>query len=65
MEETMILKGLREVTSSELQMRGGAKKSTFSQIVDKIRNFIDFLSDYIPQIIKGFTDGLTGVPLLR
>lgn len=61
----MILKGLREVTSSELMQIGGAKASVFSQIMEKIRDFFDFLADYIPSLVQGFTDGFTGKSLLK
>lgn len=55
--------GLREINSSELQIRGGAKKVTWTDIFDKIRNIIDFIGDYIPKLIKGFSDGFLGVKL--
>jgi len=48
--------------SSELQTRGGASKGWLN-IVDKIRNIIDFIGDYIPKLIQGFTDGFLGVKL--
>lgn len=63
MEEKMMMLGLREVNSSELQIRGGAKASVFSQVVEKLRNFFEFLAEYLPQLIKGFAAGFTGSSL--
>lgn len=61
----MILKGLREVNSSELMLIGGATKtSAWTKIVEKIRSFFDFLADYIPQIVQGFVDGFAGKSLI-
>jgi len=48
--------------SSELQTRGGASQ-TWMNIFEKIRNVIDFIGDYIPKLIQGFTDGFLGVKL--
>lgn len=61
----MILKGLREVTSSELQLLGGTGSSKFNQAVEKIRNFFDFIADYIPSLVQGVIDGLSGKGILK
>lgn len=65
MEEIMKKKlGLCRMDSSELTLiRGGAAKTTWSNIFEKIRNLVDFIGDYIPKLIQGFTDGLLGVKL--
>lgn len=62
MEETIKMqgRGLRELDSSELQMRGGASKSTFATIFEKIRNLIDTIADYLPNLLKGLKDGFLG-----
>jgi hypothetical protein len=60
MEETMMLeRGLRELHSSELLMRGGGS-NFFTNIFDKIRNLIDTIADYMPNFLKGFKDGFLG-----
>ena len=58
--------GFRELgfDSSELQVAGGANK-TWQNIVEKIRNMFDFVGDYVPKIIQGFIDGLTGAKLFE
>ena len=58
MEENK-LKELRlaEVTSSGLLVRGGA--SVASDIMSKIKSFINFLADYVPKLIEGFKAGFT------
>jgi len=59
MEETMMKgRGLRELHSSELQVRGG--DGFFAKIFEKIRNLIDTIADYLPNFLKGFKDGLFG-----
>lgn len=63
MEEKMIMKGLRRVDSSELMLPGGAKSETLTKVIEKIRNFFDFIADYIPKLIKGFSDGMVGKSL--
>ena len=62
--EERILKdcGLCEINSSELQIVGGAG-TAFTKIFEKVRNIIDFLADYIPSLVKGFTDGFAGKEL--
>lgn len=56
--------GLCRMDSSELtQVRGGAAKSTWTTIFEKIRNLVDFIGDYIPKLLQGFSDGLLGVKL--
>ena len=61
MEETMMNgRGWRELTSSELQLRGGADKSVFAKIFEKIRNLIDTIADYLPSLLKGIKDGFLG-----
>ena len=51
-------RGLRELHSSELQIRGGT--GFFSTLVEKIRNLIDTLVDYLPNLMKGIKDGFLG-----
>ena len=42
MEEKLMNEwGLREMTSSELQLRGGADKSKLATSLEKIRNLLD------------------------
>ena len=61
MEETMMKEwGLREMNSSELLLRGGAAKKGFAALFEKVRNLIDFLSDYLPSLINGLKDGFLG-----
>ena len=60
MEEKMLLeRGLRELDSSGLQMRGGAE-SAIGKLFEKIRNIIDTVMDYLPNFFKGFKDGFFG-----
>lgn len=61
MEETTLYgRGLRELHSSELQMRGGTDKGLFANIFEKIRNLIDTIADYLPNLLKGLKDGFLG-----
>ena len=46
---------LKELTSSERLIRGGA--GAVSEIMAKIKSLINFLADYIPKLIEGFTAG--------
>ena len=62
MEETMIGRGLRELHSSELLMRGGGS-GVFATIFEKIRNLIDTIADYLPNFLKGVKDGFLGKDL--
>lgn len=52
-------RGLRELHSSELQMRGGAS-GVFAELFTKIRNLIDTIADYLPNLLKGIKDGFLG-----
>ena len=59
MEETLMKgRGLRELHSSELQVRGGS--GFFTDIFEKIRNLIDTIADYLPNFLKGVKDGFLG-----
>lgn len=61
MEETMLYgRGWRVLTSSELQTRGGADKSFFATVFEKVRNLIDTIADYLPNFLKGLKDGFLG-----
>lgn len=61
MEETMMYgRGWRALTSSELQIRGGADKNIFVRVFEKIRNLIDTIADYLPNLLKGIKDGFFG-----
>ena len=51
---------MRELHSSELQMRGGTDKGLFANIFEKIRNLIDTIADYLPNLLKGLKDGFLG-----
>ena len=51
--------GLREMTSSELQIYGGAN-GAIADMFEKIRNIIDFLGDYLPKLLNGIKDGFLG-----
>ncbi|MBR5019655.1 MAG: hypothetical protein IKX53_08510 [Bacteroidales bacterium] len=60
MEETMLYgRGLRELHSSELQLRGGGS-GVFANIFEKIRNLIDTIADYLPNFLRGVKDGFLG-----
>ena len=60
MEETMMYgRGLRELHSSELQLRGGGG-GVFANLFEKIRNLIDTIADYLPNFLKGVKDGFFG-----
>ena len=62
MEEKLMNEwGLRAMTSSELQLRGGADKSMWANLLEKIRNLIDTIVDYLPNLLKGFKDGFLGL----
>ena len=64
MEEKLMHEwGLREMTSSELQLRGGAEKKLLTTILEKVRNLIDTIMDYLPNLIKGFKDGFLGIDM--
>lgn len=52
-------RGLRELHSSELQVRGGAGK-VLTAVFEKIRNLIDTIADYLPNFLKGLKDGFLG-----
>ena len=53
---------LEGLTSSELCICGGvAAEFDLGGIVAIIRKVIDFLDDYIPQLIKGLKDGFNFV----
>ena len=58
-EKTMYGRGLRELNSSELQMRGGGS-GVFANIFEKIRNLIDTIADYLPNFLRGIKDGFFG-----
>ena len=61
MEEKLMNEwGLRAMTSSELQLRGGAEKKLLATILE-IRNLIDTIMDYLPNLLKGFKDGFLGM----
>ena len=59
----MIMTGLRKVDSSELMLIGGAKSETLTKVIEKSRNFFDFIADYVPKLLKGFNDGINGKSL--
>ena len=62
MEEKLMNEwGLRAMTSSQLQLRGGAEKKLLATILEKIRNLIDTIMDYLPNLLKGFKDGFLGM----
>ena len=52
--------GLAGLDSSELTLFGGAaaKEKLGAKIINVMRMVVDFLDDYVPQLISGFTDGL-------
>ena len=59
MEEKSICgTALEGLNSSELSICGGiALEFDLGGIMAIIRKIIDFLDDYIPQLVKGFQDG--------
>lgn len=64
MEEKMMKAwGFREMNSSELQLRGGASGNFFTGVVEKVRDVIDFIADYLPKLLEGFKDGFLGKSL--
>lgn len=65
--EDKLMKGLGfgEIDSSELQIRGGASSPLWQKIIDKVRNMIDFIGDYIPKLLQGFRDGFEAKPLIK
>lgn len=65
--EDKLMKGLGfgEIDSSELQITGGASSPLWQKIIDKVRNMIDFIGDYIPKLIQGFRDGFEAKPLIK
>ena len=61
MEEKMMKAwGFREMNSSELQLRGGASGKLLNGIVEKVRDVIDFIADYLPRLLAGIKDGFLG-----
>ena len=49
---------LEGLNSSELYICGGvAAQINLGNILAIVRKVIDFLDDYIPQLLKGFKDG--------
>ena len=58
-EKWMKERGWRELDSSELQLYGGGN-GTLAKIMEKVRNLIDTIMDYLPNFFKGFKDGLLG-----
>ena len=52
-------RGLRELHSSELLLRGGGS-GVFANIFEKIRNLIDTIADYLPNFLRGIKDGFLG-----
>ena len=40
---------------------GGAEKKLLATILEKIRNLIDTIMDYLPNLLKGFKDGFLGM----
>ena len=44
----------------ELQIRGGTDKNIFVKVFEKIRNLIDTIADYLPNLLKGIKDGFFG-----
>jgi len=53
--------GLAGLDSSELTIFGGAaaKEGLATKIINIVRMVVDFLDDYVPQLLNGFKDGLT------
>lgn len=61
MEEKMMKAwGFREMNSSELQLRGGASGNFFTGVVEKVRDVINFIADYLPNLLAGIKDGFLG-----
>lgn len=58
MEEHFNLKGsgLLEISSSELQVRGGTSP-ILEDIFTKVKYVVNFIADYIPKFVKGFVAG--------
>lgn len=50
--------GLLEMTSSELQIRGGAS-SALENIFSKVKAVVNFIADYVPKFLKGFAAGFS------
>ena len=62
-EKWMQERGWRVLDSSELQLYGGGN-GTFAKIMEKIRNVIDTIMDYLPNLLKGLKDGFLGTDSL-
>lgn len=54
--------GFERLNSSDLQTRGGITADDVLSLFAKVRLLIDFIGDYIPKLIKGIRDGLSGAP---
>lgn len=57
--------GLAGLDSSELTIFGGAaaKENLGTKIINIVRLVVDFLDDYVPQLLNGIRDGLTLVKM--
>lgn len=64
MEEKMKRLGLCEMNSSELLVRGGSGWK-WTDIVEKIRNILEFIGDYLPKLLSGLADGFTRKQLAK
>ena len=63
-EKWMEERGWRTLDSSELLISGGGN-GTFAKIMEKVRNLIDTIMDYLPNFFKGFKDGFIGNNILN
>lgn len=57
MEEKLMLGlGFEAMSSSNLYLRGGAS-SFWSDLFTKLKAMINFIADYVPKFVKGFSEG--------
>jgi len=48
--------GFEAMTSSALYVRGGAN-AFWTDLFTKLKAMINFIADYVPKFVKGFTEG--------
>lgn len=55
-EKFMLGLGFEEMSSSSLYLRGGSS-GFWTNLFEKIKALANFVADYVPKFMKGFTDG--------
>lgn len=64
-EKRMNELGLKELNSSELQTAGGISFTDALRFAEQIRTIIYFIGEYVPELIRGFKDGVLKQAVLR